>query len=116
MFHDDVNGNNPTTSCRYSPTPGYLSRWVCAGVLNVVRACLHHNVGRLLYCSTVDVVVGFKPIRGGREEDTPVPQRFLFPGYPETKLQGERLVLAANGQLCHNGQRERERERDTHTH
>ena len=77
----------------------------------MVRACLHHNVSRLLYCSTVDVVIGFKPIRGGREEDTPVPQRFLFPGYPETKLQGERLVLAANGQLCQNGQRER----DTHT-
>nr|KAG5700610.1 hypothetical protein BaRGS_015406 [Batillaria attramentaria] len=68
------------------------------GTLNVIRACLHHTVSRLLYCSTVDVVVGFEPIRGGTEETTPVPKKLLFPGYPETKLQAERLVLAANGQ------------------
>ncbi|KAL8560073.1 hypothetical protein ACOMHN_013459 [Nucella lapillus] len=73
------------------------------GTLNVVRACLRSNVRRLLYCSTVDVVVGLKPIRGGGEEDTPIPSRFLFPGYPESKLQGERLVLAANGQACDDG-------------
>ncbi|XP_076435045.1 3 beta-hydroxysteroid dehydrogenase/Delta 5--_4-isomerase type 4-like [Babylonia areolata] len=73
------------------------------GTLNVVRACLHNNVGRLLYCSTVDVVVGFDPIRGGAEEDTPIPPHFLFPGYPETKLQGERLVLSAHRQPCQDG-------------
>ena len=84
-------------------TSSCLTHLVCTGTLNVVRACLRQNVSRLLYCSTVDVVIGFEPIRGGREEDTPVPQRFLFPGYPETKLQGEHLVLAANGQLCDNG-------------
>ncbi|KAK7088143.1 hypothetical protein V1264_022093 [Littorina saxatilis] len=76
-----------------------------SGTLNVIRACLRQNVTRLLYCSSVDVVIGFEPIRGGGEDDTPVPPKFLFPGYPESKLQGERLVLSAHGQPCDNGEK-----------
>lgn len=69
----------------------------------MVRACLQQNVQRLIHCSTVDVVIGFKPICGGTEDTTPIPKQFLFPGYPESKLRAEQLVLAANEQLCSNG-------------
>ncbi|BFZ04359.1 hypothetical protein BsWGS_07397 [Bradybaena similaris] len=65
------------------------------GTLNVFNACLENNVQRLIYCSTVDVAVGNKPIRGGTEEDTPVPDKFLFPGYPDTKFHGERIILGS---------------------
>ncbi|KAI8782543.1 3 beta-hydroxysteroid dehydrogenase [Biomphalaria glabrata] len=63
------------------------------GTLNVVNACLENNIQRLVYCSTVDVAIGSEPIRGGDETNTPVPDKFLFPGYPDTKFHGERIVL-----------------------
>ncbi|GFO44274.1 hypothetical protein PoB_007077900 [Plakobranchus ocellatus] len=65
------------------------------GTVNVFNACIKNNVQRLVYCSTVDVAVGFQPVNGGDEENTRVPPAdgFMFPGYPETKYQGERVVL-----------------------
>lgn len=74
-----------------------------AGTSNVIKACLKHDVSRLLYCSTVDVVIGFTPIQGGTELSTSIPRKFLFPGYPETKLIAERLVLNFNAQQCDGG-------------
>lgn len=74
-----------------------------AGTLNVVNACLKNNVQRLVYCSTVDVAVGDKAIRGGTEVDTPVPDKFLFPGYPETKYHGERIVHGSGQCRRHDG-------------
>ncbi|CAL1542785.1 unnamed protein product [Lymnaea stagnalis] len=65
------------------------------GTLNVLNACLKNSVKRLVYCSTVDVAVGSQPIRGGDETNTRVPDKFLFPGYPDTKYHGERLILGS---------------------
>ncbi|XP_005094948.2 uncharacterized protein LOC101847324 [Aplysia californica] len=73
------------------------------GTLNVLNASLRQNVPRLLYCSTVDVAVGRQPIRGGDEHSTPRPHKFLFPGYPDTKYHGERLVLAGDTNRRHDG-------------
>ncbi|XP_059149046.1 3 beta-hydroxysteroid dehydrogenase type 7-like [Physella acuta] len=71
-----------------------MERVNTTGTLNVLNACLKNNVERLIYCSTVDVAIGHQPIRGGDETNTPVPDTFLFPGYPETKYNGERVLLA----------------------
>ena len=66
------------------------------GTANVIQACVENDVGRLVYTSTVDVVIGYDDITGG-DESLPVPRKLLFPGYPATKLKAEKLVLASNG-------------------
>lgn len=73
------------------------------GTSNVIKACLEAGVERLIYCSTIDVVIGFEPIANGDEQTTSRPRRFLFPGYPESKADAESLVLSANGAVCHDG-------------
>ncbi|XP_069134758.1 3 beta-hydroxysteroid dehydrogenase/Delta 5--_4-isomerase type 1-like [Argopecten irradians] len=73
------------------------------GTKNIVESCLNNGVERLVFCSTVDVVVGFDDIRDGRETTTFVPKQFLFPGYPATKYEAECEVLKANGKKCDNG-------------
>ncbi|KAH9525620.1 3 beta-hydroxysteroid dehydrogenase/Delta 5--_4-isomerase type 3 [Bulinus truncatus] len=73
------------------------------GTQNVLNACRENSIQRLIYCSTVDVAIGTQPIRGGDETNTPVPDKFLFPGYPETKFQGERIVLGL-GHPTHYGE------------
>ncbi|XP_060070999.1 3 beta-hydroxysteroid dehydrogenase/Delta 5--_4-isomerase-like [Ylistrum balloti] len=73
------------------------------GTQNIVESCLINGVERLIFCSTVDVVVGFDDIRDGRETTTHVPKQFLFPGYPATKYEAECLVLKANAKKCENG-------------
>ncbi|XP_021363944.1 3 beta-hydroxysteroid dehydrogenase/Delta 5--_4-isomerase type 1-like [Mizuhopecten yessoensis] len=73
------------------------------GTRNIVESCLNTGVERLIFCSTVDVVVGFDDIREGMETTTCVPKQFLFPGYPATKYEAECLVLNANGQKSVNG-------------
>ena len=73
------------------------------GTTNVIQACLETNVRRLIFCSTVDVVVGYDDIIDGCEVTTATPEHFLFPGYPETKHKAESLVLKANGTPCKNG-------------
>ncbi|RUS69954.1 hypothetical protein EGW08_022281 [Elysia chlorotica] len=72
----------------------------------VFNACIKNNVRRLVYCSTVDVAVGSQPILGGDEDNTPVPppDGFMFPGYPETKYQGERVVLNSSRVLRQDGE------------
>jgi nucleoside-diphosphate-sugar epimerase len=67
-----------------------------SGTANVIQACVEHNVPRLIYTSSVDVVIGFDDIING-EESLPVPKRFLFHGYPDTKHRAESLVAEANG-------------------
>lgn len=51
---------------------------------------------RLVFTSTIDVVIGFDEIIDG-DESLPVPTHFLFPGYPDTKQRAEKMVLEANG-------------------
>jgi len=66
------------------------------GTANVIQACVEQNVPRLIYTSSVDVVVGFDDVIYG-DESLPVPRKFLFPGYPESKHRAECLVAEANG-------------------
>ena len=67
-----------------------------SGTSNVINACVTQNVPRLIFTSTVDVVVGYDEIFNG-DETLPIPKHFLFPGYPDTKYRAEQMVIAANG-------------------
>ena len=63
----------------------------------MISGCISSGVEQLVFCSTVDVAIGFNDIINGNEDNTPVPDTFLFPGYPKSKYDAECLVLAANG-------------------
>jgi len=63
----------------------------------VVQACRELSVTRLVYTSTIDVVVdGRKPIVDG-DETLPYPRRMPKDAYSRTKIEAEQLILAANG-------------------
>jgi len=63
----------------------------------VVDACLELGIRRLVYTSTLDVVVqGARPIVDG-DESLPYPKRLPRDPYCRTKILAERLVLDANG-------------------
>lgn len=64
------------------------------GTDNVLAACRHHGVPKLVYTSTPSVVHGGGDIEGA-DESLPYPDHFEG-AYPETKAQAERHVLAAN--------------------
>jgi nucleoside-diphosphate-sugar epimerase len=67
------------------------------GNRRVVDACLELGIRRLVYTSTLDVVVeGSKPIVDG-DESLPYPRRLPRDPYCRTKIVAERLVLEANG-------------------
>lgn len=66
-------------------------------------ACVEANVSRLVFTSTVDVVIGADEIQDG-DETLPYPDDFLFPGYPETKMKAEKFVLAADGTKLKKGE------------
>jgi nucleoside-diphosphate-sugar epimerase len=68
-----------------------------AGNELVVSVCRELGVRRLVYTSTIDVVVqGRRPIVYG-DESLPYPKRMPKDAYSRTKIEAERLVLAANG-------------------
>ena len=67
------------------------------GTKRIIDACVECGVQRLVLCSSVDVVIGFDDIKNGSEQRTEKPDKFLFPGYPETKYMQECIVLQANG-------------------
>ena len=69
----------------------------------MLEACLAKRVPRLIFTSTIDVVIGEEEIREG-DETLPIPDKFLFPGYPATKLRAEQLVLKANGASFSSGE------------
>jgi nucleoside-diphosphate-sugar epimerase len=63
----------------------------------VVDACRKLGIQRLVYTSTIDVVVdGRRPIVDG-DESLPYPKRLPRDPYSRTKIEAERLVLAADG-------------------
>jgi nucleoside-diphosphate-sugar epimerase len=66
-----------------------------AGTRNVLLACRHHGIGRLVYSSSPSVVFAGKDLEGV-DESVPYASHFLSP-YPQTKAVAERLVLHANG-------------------
>ena len=69
-----------------------------AGTVNVVEACQHHGVGRLVYTSSPSVVHGVdSTIINAGDEGMPYPRRYLAP-YPESKARAEHHVLQANGE------------------
>jgi nucleoside-diphosphate-sugar epimerase len=65
------------------------------GAENILAACRHNGVRRLVYTSTPSVVYGDGPIEGG-DESLPYPRRYLTP-YAATKAEAEQMILAANG-------------------
>ena len=80
-----------------------INRQLFPGTANIISVCKQENVARLIYCSTVDVVIGFDDIIDGTEENTAPPTQYLFPGYPESKYKAECLVLRANGTKTKDG-------------
>ncbi|KAJ0987488.1 hypothetical protein J5N97_005844 [Dioscorea zingiberensis] len=66
------------------------------GTKNVIDACIECKVKRLIYTSSPSVV--FDGVHGlfNVEESTPYPEKFND-SYSETKAEGEKLVLKANG-------------------
>ncbi|MEA2071400.1 MAG: NAD-dependent epimerase/dehydratase family protein [Asgard group archaeon] len=67
-----------------------------AGNKNVIDACLEAGVPKMVYTSTMDVVVdGKKPIING-DESLPYPENLPKDPYSQTKIIGEKTALAAN--------------------
>jgi sterol-4alpha-carboxylate 3-dehydrogenase (decarboxylating) len=67
------------------------------GNRRVVEVCRELGIRRLVYTSTLDVVVdGRRPIVDG-DESLPYPRRLPRDPYSRTKILAERLVLGANG-------------------
>ncbi|MFA5701341.1 MAG: NAD-dependent epimerase/dehydratase family protein [Desulfuromonas sp.] len=64
------------------------------GTANVIAACRHHGIDKLVYTSSPSVVFDGEPLEGA-DESLPYPQHFDAP-YPETKAIAEQQVLAAN--------------------
>jgi 2-alkyl-3-oxoalkanoate reductase len=66
------------------------------GTKNVVSACQHERVTRLVFTSSPSVVFAGRD-QCGIDESAPYPSRWLA-HYPHTKALAEQLVLAANGE------------------
>lgn len=69
------------------------------GTENVIEACRHHRVPKLIYTSSPSVVFDGNSQRGVNE-DVPYPSTFLA-HYPHTKKLAEQRVLAANDEFLH---------------
>ncbi|CAH2031513.1 NAD-dependent epimerase/dehydratase family protein [Trichlorobacter ammonificans] len=65
------------------------------GTENVLAACRHHSIAKLVYTGSPSVVFDGNDVEGGNES-LPYPARFEA-HYPRTKVLAEQLVLAANG-------------------
>src|SRR6185437_3142158 len=65
------------------------------GTANVLTACCHHGITRLVYTSSPSVVFNGQDM-AGVDESTPYPSHYEA-AYPQTKALAERMVLSANG-------------------
>lgn len=65
------------------------------GTRNVIAACRHHKISRLIYTSSPSAIFG-KQSLCNVDESHPYPKKFLS-WYAETKAIAEQMVLAANG-------------------
>lgn len=66
------------------------------GTRNVIAACRHNGIARLVYTSTPSVThSGRTPVEGGNERDTPYGHGFKA-WYPASKVVAEQAMLAAN--------------------
>jgi nucleoside-diphosphate-sugar epimerase len=79
-------------------TPAHVYQAVnVEGNHNVIGVCRDMGIRRLVYTSTIDVVVdGRRPIKDG-DESLPYPRRLPRDPYCRTKIQAERMVLGAAG-------------------
>lgn len=69
------------------------------GTENIIAACRHHRINRLVYTSSPSVVFDGSDVAGA-DESLPYPAHFEA-HYPKTKAQAEQLVRAANSPaLC----------------
>ena len=64
------------------------------GTENVIAACLHHGIRRLVYTGSPSVVFDGRDVEGG-DESLPYPGHFDA-HYPRTKAMAEQLVVSAN--------------------
>ncbi|HEX4049062.1 MAG TPA: NAD-dependent epimerase/dehydratase family protein [Elusimicrobiota bacterium] len=64
------------------------------GTKNVLRACLEHGIGKLVFTGSPSVVFDGRDVEGWSEA-APYPPRFDS-SYSRTKAQAEEMVLAAN--------------------
>jgi nucleoside-diphosphate-sugar epimerase len=67
------------------------------GTANVLAACRHHGITRLVHTSSPSVVFAGRDM-AGVDESVPYPRHYEA-AYPQTKAIAERLVLSANGAL-----------------
>jgi nucleoside-diphosphate-sugar epimerase len=65
------------------------------GTANVLTACRHHGIARLVYTSSPSVVFDGRDM-AGVDESVPYPSHYEA-AYPRTKAIAERMVLHANG-------------------
>jgi nucleoside-diphosphate-sugar epimerase len=65
------------------------------GTANVLTACRHHGISRLVYTSSPSVVFDGRDM-AGVDESVPYPSHYEA-AYPRTKAIAERMVLRANG-------------------
>lgn len=65
------------------------------GTANVLTACRHHGIARLVYTSSPSVVFAGRDM-AGVDESVPYPPHYEA-AYPQTKAIAERMVLRANG-------------------
>ncbi|TFG09292.1 NAD-dependent epimerase/dehydratase family protein [Candidatus Heimdallarchaeota archaeon] len=95
----DVNTVFQTAAAIWNPklTKEIYDKVNIHGNRNVLESCLKHSVSRLVYTSTLDVVVdGKKPIVYG-DESLPYPNKTPKDHYSRTKIIAEKEVIAANG-------------------
>ncbi|XP_069838083.1 putative short-chain dehydrogenase/reductase family 42E member 2 [Dendropsophus ebraccatus] len=74
------------------------------GTQVVIDVCIHRNIPRLIYTSTVNVVFGGDYIEEGDEETTtyyPVEKQLDY--YSKTKTIADQMILTANGSLLKGG-------------
>jgi nucleoside-diphosphate-sugar epimerase len=64
------------------------------GTENVIAACQHRQIRRLVYTSSPSAIFNGRDMEGV-DESAPYPQHFAA-AYPKTKAQAEQLVLQAN--------------------
>jgi nucleoside-diphosphate-sugar epimerase len=65
------------------------------GTANVLAACRHHGIARLVYTSSPSVVFDGRDM-ASVDESVPYPAHYQA-AYPQTKAIAERMVLRANG-------------------
>lgn len=87
---------------------------ILSGTANVIDLCVKYNISRLIFTSTSAVTLipymgraTFAIIVNQVESKAKTPTLdtgFLIPGYPASKLRGEKLVLGAHGKTLENGE------------